>query len=51
MDLAVQELEELSFFVDLSGPKNDELDGAAKYSTKEERHMKKSLSKPWYVNS
>ncbi|GJN24144.1 hypothetical protein PR202_gb11866 [Eleusine coracana subsp. coracana] len=32
-------------FVDLAGPENDELDGAAKHCTKEERHLKKSLSK------
>ncbi|WVZ59762.1 hypothetical protein U9M48_009863 [Paspalum notatum var. saurae] len=32
-------------FVDLAGPENDELDGAAKHCTKEERHLKKSLSR------
>lgn len=38
-------------FVDLAGPENDELDGAAKHCTKEERHLKKSLSRLGYVNS
>ena len=37
-------------FVDLAGPENDDLDGAAKNCTKEERHMKKSLSRLGYVN-
>jgi len=37
-------------FVDLAGPDTDELDGAAKHSTKEERHLKKSLSRLGYVN-
>ncbi|CAN6292785.1 unnamed protein product [Urochloa humidicola] len=32
-------------FVDLAGPENDEIDGATKHCTKEERHLKKSLSK------
>ncbi|RLN16399.1 kinesin-like protein KIN12B [Panicum miliaceum] len=32
-------------FVDLAGPENDDLDGAAKNCTKEERHLKKSLSR------
>ncbi|XP_062215239.1 kinesin-like protein KIN-12C [Phragmites australis] len=32
-------------FVDLAGPENDELDGAAKHCTREERHVKKSLSR------
>ncbi|RLN41120.1 kinesin-like protein KIN12B [Panicum miliaceum] len=32
-------------FVDLAGPENDDLDGAAKNFTKEERHLKKSLSR------
>ncbi|CAN6323376.1 unnamed protein product [Urochloa humidicola] len=32
-------------FVDLAGPENDDLDGAAKHCTKEERHLKKSLSR------
>ncbi|TVU46305.1 hypothetical protein EJB05_05831 [Eragrostis curvula] len=32
-------------FIDLAGPENDEADGAAKHCTKEERHLKKSLSK------
>ncbi|OEL28242.1 Kinesin-like protein KIN12B [Dichanthelium oligosanthes] len=32
-------------FVDLAGPENDELDGAKKHRTKEERHLKKSLSR------
>ncbi|PUZ38105.1 hypothetical protein GQ55_9G170300 [Panicum hallii var. hallii] len=32
-------------FVDLAGPENDDLDGAAKNRTKEERHLKKSLSR------
>ncbi|KAJ1294668.1 hypothetical protein BS78_01G163300 [Paspalum vaginatum] len=32
-------------FVDLAGPENDELDGAANHCTKEERHLKKSLSR------
>ncbi|KAL6893496.1 hypothetical protein ACP4OV_007594 [Aristida adscensionis] len=32
-------------FVDLAGLENDELDGAAKHCTKEERNLKKSLSK------
>ncbi|KAG2536797.1 kinesin-like protein KIN-12C [Panicum virgatum] len=32
-------------FVDLAGPENDDLEGAAKNSTKEERHLKKSLSR------
>jgi len=37
-------------FVDLAGPENDDLEGAAKNSTKEERHLKKSLSRLGYVN-
>uniref|UniRef100_A0A0A9B332 Kinesin motor domain-containing protein n=1 Tax=Arundo donax TaxID=35708 RepID=A0A0A9B332_ARUDO len=32
-------------FVDLAGLENDELDGAAKHCTREERHVKKSLSR------
>ncbi|CAL4934613.1 unnamed protein product [Urochloa decumbens] len=32
-------------FVDLAGPENDDLEGAAKHCTKEERHLKKSLSR------
>ncbi|KAG8062682.1 hypothetical protein GUJ93_ZPchr0003g17400 [Zizania palustris] len=32
-------------FVDLAGPDNDELDGGRKHCTREERHVKKSLSK------
>lgn len=36
-------------FVDLAGPENDDLDGAAKNCTKEERHLKKSLSRLGYV--
>jgi hypothetical protein len=37
-------------FVDPAGPDNNELDGAAKHCTKEEIHLKKSLSKLGYVN-
>ena len=37
-------------FVDLASPENDDLEGAAKNSTKEERHLKKSLSRLGYVN-
>ncbi|XP_062211746.1 kinesin-like protein KIN-12C [Phragmites australis] len=32
-------------FVDLAGPENDELNGTSKHCTKEERHLKKSLSR------
>jgi hypothetical protein len=38
-------------FVDLASLENDELDGAANHCTKEERHLKKSLSKLGYVNN
>jgi kinesin family protein 15 len=37
-------------FVDLAGPDNDELDGGNKHCTREERYVKKSLSKLGYVN-
>jgi kinesin family member 15 len=36
--------------VDLASLENDELDGAANHCAKEERHLKKSLSKLGYVN-